>query len=88
MEAFARAMETIPAVLAENAGQSPLDKVLELRAEARKENQAMGVDKKGEVSHIDDVWHSLSVISESLETSTETAISMLRIDQVVSSRGD
>ena len=88
MEAFARAMETIPAVLAENAGQSPLDKVLELRAEARKENQAMGIDKKGEVSPVDDVWHSLSVISESLETSTETAISMLRIDQVVSSRGD
>ena len=88
MEAFARAMETIPAVLAENAGQSPLDKVLELRAEARKKDQAMGVNKEGEVSPVDDVWHSLSVISESLETSTETAISMLRIDQVVSSRGD
>ncbi len=88
MEAFARAMETIPAVLAENAGQSPLDKVLELRAEARKENQAMGVNRNGAVSPIEDVWHSLSVISESLETSTETAISMLRIDQVVSSRGD
>ena len=88
MEAFARAMETIPAVLAEYAGQSPLDKVLELRAEARKKDQAMGVNKEGEVSPVDDVWHSLSVISESLETSTETAISMLRIDQVVSSRGD
>ena len=48
----------------------------------------MGVNKEGEVSPVDDVWHSLAVISESLETSTETAISMLRIDQVVSSRGD
>lgn len=88
MEAFARAMETIPAVLAENAGQSPLDKVLELRAESRKENGNMGIDRNGEVSPIEDAWHPLSVISESLETSTETSISMLRIDQVVSSRGD
>ena len=30
MEAFARAMETISAVLAENSGQNPLDKVLKL----------------------------------------------------------
>ena len=88
MEAFARAMETIPAVLAENAGQSPLDKVLELRAESRKENGNMGIDRNGEGSPIEDAWHPLSVISESLETSTETSISMLRIDQVVSSRGD
>ena len=35
MESFARAMETIPAVLAENSGQNPLDKVLKLRSEAR-----------------------------------------------------
>jgi chaperonin GroEL (HSP60 family) len=88
MEAFARAMETIPAVLAENAGHSPLDRVLELRSEAMKESGTMGIDRKGEVSSIEDAWHPLSVISESLETATETAISMLRIDQVVSSRGD
>ncbi|MBP72908.1 MAG: hypothetical protein CMA70_04920 [Euryarchaeota archaeon] len=88
MEAFARAMETIPAVLAENAGQSPLDKVLELRAEARKGEGMMGIDTSGAVSSIEGAWHPMSVISESLETATETAISMLRIDQVVSSRGD
>ena len=87
MEAFARAMETIPAVLAENSGQNPLDKVLKLRSEARIGN-CMGIDRDGEITLPEGVWHPKSVISGSLETATETAISMLRIDQVVSARGD
>ena len=87
MEAFARAMETIPAVLAENSGQNPLDKVLNLRSEARNGN-CVGINKDGDISSVDGVWHPKSVISDSLETATETAISMLRIDQVVSARGD
>jgi chaperonin GroEL (HSP60 family) len=87
MEAFARAMETIPAVLAENSGQNPLDKVLKLRSEARIGN-CMGIDRDGEITLLEGVWHPKSVISGSLETATETAISMLRIDQVVSARGD
>ena len=32
MEAFSRAMETIPATLVENAGGEPLDRILELRS--------------------------------------------------------
>ena len=87
MESFARAMETIPAVLAENSGQNPLDKVLKLRSEARNGN-CMGIDRDGKITSLEGVWHPKSVISGSLETATETAISMLRIDQVVSARGD
>ncbi len=87
MEAFARAMESIPAVLAENSGQNPLDMVLKLRSEARNGN-CLGIDKNGEIASLEGVWHPKSVITDSLETATETAISMLRIDQVVSARGD
>ena len=37
MEAFARAMETIPSTLVENAGGEPLDRILELRSTSLEE---------------------------------------------------
>jgi len=88
MEAFARALETIPATLAENGGGDPLDRVLELRASARDGSEPMGVSPDGKTWAVDGVWHPSSVIEKSLESATETAMSMLRIDQVISSRGD
>jgi chaperonin GroEL (HSP60 family) len=88
MEAFARALETIPATLVENSGGEALDRILELRAASRENDVPMGVNKEGLVAPTKDVWHPRSVIENSLESATETAMSMLRIDQVISSRGD
>jgi chaperonin GroEL (HSP60 family) len=88
MEAFARALETIPATLVENSGGDSLDRILELRAAARESDIPMGINKDGFVTPTKDIWHPRSVIENSLESATETAMSMLRIDQVISSRGD
>jgi chaperonin GroEL (HSP60 family) len=88
MEAFARALETVPATLAENGGNDPLDCVLELRAAARGGEAPVGISPDGKTWQVDGVWHPRSVIENSLVSASETAMSMLRIDQVVSARGD
>jgi chaperonin GroEL (HSP60 family) len=88
MDAFARALETITATLADNAGKDSLDAVLEMRAAAREDGLAIGIKADGEVGEVPGVWHPRAVIEEGLESSVETAMSMLRIDQVISARGD
>ena len=88
MEAFARALETIPATLAENSGGDPLDRILELRAAAREGNTPTGISPDGKTWPVEGVWHPNSVIENSLVSATETAMSMLRIDQVISARGE
>lgn len=89
MDAFARAMETIPATLAENSGKDSLDAVLEMRAAAVNEEAGIhGVLVGGEVGEVNGVWHPRAVIEEGLESAVVTAMSMLRIDQVISARGD
>ncbi len=87
MEAFSRALETIPATLAENGGGEPLDRVLELRATSLGE-RPVGISQDGKIWNVDKVWHPRSVIENSLESATETAMGMLRIDQIISSRGE
>jgi chaperonin GroEL (HSP60 family) len=89
MEAYARALETIPFVLATNAGREGLDAVLEIRTKSRDEvKEEFGVSEDGTISIIEEVLHpALSTIS-SLEAAVETTVAMLRIDQVVSARGD
>lgn len=89
MDAFARAMECIPFALASNAGAEGLDTVLEIRTKSRDEvEREYGVTEQGEVKEIEDVLHPSSAILSSIETALETAVGMLRIDQVVSARGD
>lgn len=87
MEAFARALEAIPETLTENGGGESLDRILELRAAAR-DDQLRGISPDGKVCDVVDVWHPRSVIEAALVSATETASSMLRIDQVISARGD
>jgi chaperonin GroEL (HSP60 family) len=88
MDAFSRALETIPATLVENAGGEPLDRILELRTATNSNSTFQGITIAGNVGEVIGVWHPFSVIEESLQSATETAISMLRIDQVISARGD
>ena len=88
MDAFSRALETIPATLVENSGGEPLDRILELRSATNSNSTFQGITIDGNVGEVIGVWHPFSVIEESLQSATETAISMLRIDQVISARGD
>jgi len=54
----------------------------------RKQDNFIGIDAQGKVSVLQGVWHPRTVIAESLRSACETSIGMLRIDQVISSRGD
>ncbi len=87
MEAYARALEIIPASLAQNAGTDALDQILELRATHRSKSTSAGITKSGKVGST-----GARIAAKSLESSihaaTETCASMLRIDQVISARGD
>ena len=47
MEAFARALEAIPAALASNAGEDKIDALLELRSLHRSGNSNSGVTQSG-----------------------------------------
>ena len=51
-----------------------------------KGTDTFGISPKGDVVKVDGVWHPSLVIENSIESATETAISMLRIDQVISSK--
>ena len=88
MEAFARALEHLPSVLATNAGASGLDALLTLRAEHRSGHHDVGIDATGRVAPIDEAWLPAATVCHALESATETACGLLRVDQVISARGD
>ena len=87
MEAFARALEIIPTTLAQNVGLDPLDLILELRATHRNGNASMGITPEGKVG-LTGAKEAANTFESALTAATETCASMLRIDQVVSARGD
>ena len=66
----------------------PQTRTLELRAAARGGKAPVGISPDGKIWEVDGVWHPRSVIENSLVSASETAMSMLRIDQVISARGD
>ena len=88
IEGFARALETIPSTLALNAGEDQIDTLLQLRAAHRNKTDRFGVCKNGRIGEIDGVLLSSSTVSHALQAAVETACGLLRVDQVISSRGD
>ena len=88
MEAFARALESIPATLASNAGQHRLDSLLSLRALQRNGSGNAGIDKDGKASQLDSVFECADSVAHAIEAACETACGLLRVDQVISARGD
>lgn len=89
IESFARALESIPLTLASNAGKEGLDILLELRAAIRNQpDEISGVMENGEVGNVSSVLIPLDSLFSSFTGAFETASSLLRVDQVISSRGD
>ena len=88
IEGFARALETIPSTLALNAGEDQIDTLLQLRAAHRNNSDRFGVCKNGRIGEIEGVLLSSSTVSHALQAAVETACGLLRVDQVISSRGD
>ena len=88
IEGFARALESIPTTLVANAGNNMLDGLLELRSLIRLGKQASGIDATGKAADLDGVWECSTTALHALEAACETACGLLRVDQVISARGD
>jgi len=89
IEAFADALEIIPATIAENAGHDPLDVVLAMRHEIQNGNLYYGPDVKngGIINMIDEgVYEPTKLIKQALLSATEVTTALLRIDDIVGRR--
>jgi len=62
--------------------------LLQLRAAQRNNSDRFGVCKNGRIGEIEGVLLSSSTVSHALQAAVETACGLLRVDQVISSRGD
>ena len=90
IEAFASALEIIPRTLAENAGLDPVTTLIELRkAQADGRSHAgINVYEGGVVDMKEaNVVEPMRVVEQAIQSATETAIMILRIDDVISSKG-
>jgi len=88
MEAFSRALEAIPASLAGNTGADKIDTLLELRALHRAGDSNAGINHAGAPATIEDVWHPAFTLEHAISAACESACGLLRVDQVISARGD
>ncbi|MCL2863274.1 MAG: TCP-1/cpn60 chaperonin family protein [Methanimicrococcus sp.] len=86
VRAYAEALEIIPKTLAENAGLDPIDMLMDLRSSHEKNMKTAGLDVfKGEVV---DMWaehvvEPLRVKTQVINAATESAVMILRIDDVI-----
>jgi len=90
IEAFANAMEVIPKTLSENAGLDPIDMMLEIRSAHKKGNKYAGINVfSGKIEDMikNNVIEPLRVTKQEIEASSEAATMILRIDDVIASRG-
>jgi archaeal chaperonin len=90
IEAFANAIEIIPKTLSENAGLDPIDMMLEVRNQHKKGKKYAGINVLG--GKVDDMFklnviEPLRVSMQEIEASSEAATMILRIDDVIASKG-
>lgn len=90
VHAFASAMEIIPRTLAENAGLDPIDVLTELKSEHDKDNKWTGINVyTGKVMNAWDegVVEPLKIKTQAVQSASEVAIMILRIDDVIAGSG-
>jgi len=88
-EAFADALESIPRSLAENAGMSPIDILVDLKRAHEEGKVNFGIDVND--NKVDDVeskgiLEPLRVKKQAISGATEAATMILRIDDVIASK--
>ncbi len=89
IEAFAGALEVIPRTLAENAGLDPVNTIIEVRKAHAEGKSTFGVNVyEGGVMDMRkaNVLEPLRVVEQAIQSATETAVMILRIDDVISSK--
>ena len=90
IEAFASALEIVPRTLAENAGLDPVTTLIELRKAHADGASHTGINVyEGGVIDMKskNVLEPMRVVEQAIQSATETAIMILRIDDVISSKG-
>lgn len=88
IEAFADAIDVLPRTLAENTGMDPIDALVNLRSTFDAEGRA-GLIAEGQTGHVDDpleygIIDPAAVKREAIESATEAATMIIRIDDVIS----
>ncbi len=90
IEAFADALEIIPRALAENAGLDPIDVIVELRAKhEEKDGKFYGLDVySGEAKNMLElgVVEPLRVKTQAIDSASEVAVMILRIDDIIAAK--
>jgi thermosome len=90
IDQFANAMEIIPTTLAENAGLDPIDVLIELRKAHKDGKKNAGINVfTGKVVDMkaEKVLEPLRVGKQAINSATEAAVMILRIDDVIASKG-
>jgi thermosome len=90
IERFAEALEIIPATLAENAGMDPIDIIVDLRAKHEEGGVTWGVDilDSGPADMLGmNVVEPSAVKRQAISAASEAAQMILRIDDVIASKG-
>jgi thermosome len=90
IEAFADAIEVIPRTLAENAGMDAIQTLVDLRSEHEAGNKSTGVlVDTGEITDATEAGsvEPLLVKTQSIKSAAEAATMVLRIDDVIASKG-
>ena len=91
VNAFANALEIIPRTLAENAGLDPIDKLVEMTSQHKDGKVHAGLNVF--TGDIVDMWEAgilepLRVKTQAISSAAESAVMILRIDDVIASRGE
>ncbi|HPJ30742.1 MAG TPA: thermosome subunit alpha [Methanothrix sp.] len=89
IEAFAEALEIIPKTLAENAGFDQIDTLVALRSSHEKGVKAAGLDmESGTPTDMQDkgVIEPMRVKTQAINSAAESAVMILRIDDVIASK--
>ena len=90
IDAFASAMEVVPTALSENAGLDPIDVLIELRSAHKAGKKYAGVNVfNGKVVDMkkEKVLEPIRVGRQAVSSATDAAVMILRIDDVIASKG-
>ena len=89
IEAFADSLEIIPATIAENGGQDPLDCILALRHEIQQGVFYYGPDlENGGVTSMTalGVYEPTSLVKQAVLSATEVTTAILKIDDMIAKK--
>ena len=91
IEAFADALEIIPATIAENGGHDPLDCILNLRHKLQSNQTEYGpnIEDGGVISMWNlGVLEPTSLVRQAVLSATEVTTAILKIDDMIAKRGE